>query len=109
MEGPGYVRKETGWMTNHLGLAQLLQGECTNMVAGKPWHRYVHLIRLARPAARYPPALVRVVLGALRDYLVESGVRWTQLLQVQFLPERSFESKNSLGCDLDSYKNLDSK
>ena len=50
LQGTGYVRKETGWMTNHPGLAQLLQGECTNKTAGQPWHRHVHLIgELARP------------------------------------------------------------
>ena len=74
LQGTGYVRKETGWMTNHPGLAQLLEGECTNNVPGKPWHRHIHLIRgLARPAARYPPALVRAVLKTLKSHLVESG------------------------------------
>ena len=74
LQGTGYVRKETGWMTNHPGLAQLLEGECTNNVPGKPWHRHIHLIGgLARPAARYPPALVRAVLKTLKSHLVESG------------------------------------
>ena len=41
LQGTGYVRKETGWMTNHPGLAQLLQGECSNKTEGKPWHRHV--------------------------------------------------------------------
>ena len=57
LQGTGYVRKETGWMTNHPALAQLLAGECTNNVPGKPWHRRIHLIGgLASPAARYPPS-----------------------------------------------------
>ena len=59
-------------MTNHPGLAQLLEGECTNNVPEKPWHRHIHLIGgLARPAARYPPALVRAVLKTLKSHLVE--------------------------------------
>ena len=66
LQGTGYVRKETGWMTNHPGLAELLRGECSNKTEGKPWHRHVHLIGgLTRSAARYPPALVRAVLRAL--------------------------------------------
>ena len=44
LQGTGYVRKETGCMTNHPGLAQLLQGECSNKTEGKPWHRHVHLM-----------------------------------------------------------------
>ena len=70
LQGNGYVRKETGWMTNHPGLAELLQTECTNETGGAPWHRHIHLIGgIARQAAQYPPKLVRAVLKCLRDEL----------------------------------------
>ena len=29
LQGTGFVRKETGWMTNHPGLAKLFETECT--------------------------------------------------------------------------------
>ena len=44
LQGTGFVRKETGWMTNHPGLAELLETECTNKTGGAPWHRHIHLI-----------------------------------------------------------------
>jgi len=74
LQGNGYVRKETGWMTNHPGLAELLQTECTNETGGAPWHRHIHLIGgIARQAAQYPPKLVRAVLKCLRDELESKG------------------------------------
>ena len=44
LQGTGFVRKETGWMTNHPGLAELLETDCTNKTGGAPWHRHIHLI-----------------------------------------------------------------
>ena len=62
LQGTGYVRKETGWMTNHPGLAELLETECTNKTGEAPCHRHVHLIGgIAQQAAKYPPQLVRAV------------------------------------------------
>ena len=73
LQGHGYVRKETGWLTNNERLASLLKGECTNQ-QGKDWHRHIHLIGgIARQAAQYPPKLVRAVLKCLRQQLTESG------------------------------------
>ena len=70
LQGTGYVRKETGWMTNNKLLADLLQGECTNKTGAKPWHRRIHLIGgIARAAARYPLALVKAVLRTLKTTL----------------------------------------
>ncbi len=63
LQGTGFVRKETGWMTNCGALATLLEGECSNQTGKAPWHRHVHLIGgLARQAAIYPPKLVKAVL-----------------------------------------------
>ena len=44
LQGTGYVRKETGWMTNDEDLAKTLEGICSNMAGKAPWHRHVHLI-----------------------------------------------------------------
>ena len=64
LQGTGYVRKETGWLTNSRELAELLEGECSNKAGKDPWHRHVHLIGgIAKQAARYPPALVKAVLS----------------------------------------------
>ena len=53
LQGTGFVRKETGWMTNHPGLAELLETECTNKTGGAPWHRHIHLIGgIAQQAAK---------------------------------------------------------
>ena len=54
-QGEGYIRKETGWLTNDESLAHLLGGVCTNM-QGKTWHRHIHLRGgRARLAQVYPP------------------------------------------------------
>ncbi len=72
-QGPGFVLKPTGWLTNSKFLAETLKGECSNM-HGKTWHRHVHLINGRAAAAKvYPPALVKAVLEALRRQLVEDG------------------------------------
>ena len=69
----GYVRKETGWMTNSPVLAEILQGECSNKQGGL-WHRHVRLIGgIARGAAVYPPKLVNAVLKGLKEQMVEDG------------------------------------
>ena len=74
LQGTGYVRKETGWLTNSRELAQLLEGECSNKAGKDPWHRHVHLIGgIAKQAARYPPALVKAVLRTVKAYLVQKG------------------------------------
>ena len=74
LQGTGYVRKETGWMTNDAGLARVLQGVCSNESGKGPWHRHIHLIGgIARQAAVYPPQLVKAVLRSLRDTLAEKG------------------------------------
>jgi hypothetical protein len=73
LQGTGYVRKETGWLTNDEDLAELLQGECTNKTGGE-WHRHIHLIGgISRAAAEYPPMLVKAVLRWLKAKLVRSG------------------------------------
>jgi len=70
----GYVRKETGWMTNSKRLAELLEGVCSNVDGSRPWHRHVHLIGGLGKAARiYPPALVEAVLQVLQEMMHESG------------------------------------
>ena len=74
LQGTGYVRKETGWMTNCEALAELLEGECSNQTGKAPWHRHVHLIGgLARQAAIYPPKLVKAVLRCLKTQLEGKG------------------------------------
>ena len=83
LQGTGYVRKGTGWMTNHPGLAELLETECTNKTGGAPWHRHVHLIGgIAQQAARYPPQLVRAVLKCLKRELEDRGKRRSQESQI---------------------------
>ena len=39
-EGPGYVRKESGWLTNSQELAKLLEGVCPNQDPDRSseWH-----------------------------------------------------------------------
>ena len=74
LQGTGYVRKETGWLTNSRELAELLEGECSNKAGKHPWHRHVHLIGgIAKQAARYPPALGKAVLRTVKAYLVQKG------------------------------------
>ena len=74
LQGTGYVRKETGWMTNGEGLARVLKGVCSNESGKGPWHRRIHLIGgIARQAAVYPPQLVKAVLRSLRNTLAEKG------------------------------------
>ena len=74
LQGTGYVRKETGWMTNHPGLAELVETECANKMGGGAWHRHVRLIGgIAQQAARYLPQLVRVVLACFKHELEERG------------------------------------
>ena len=61
-------------MTNHPGLAELLEPECTNKTGGAPWHCHIHLIGgMAQQAAKYPPQLVRTVLKCLKRELEERG------------------------------------
>ena len=74
LQGTGYVRKETGWLTNSRELAELLEGGCSNKVGKDPWHRHVHPIGgIAKQAARHPPALVKAVLRTVKAYLVQKG------------------------------------
>ena len=72
--GPGYVRKETGWLTSSPHIAKKLEGVCTNYSEERPFHRHVHLVNGRAGAAKvYTPQLVAGVLRALRDQLVEEG------------------------------------
>ena len=72
LQGTGFVKKETGWLTNCKPLAELLEGECTNATGKAPWHRHIHLIGgLARQAAIYPPKLVKAVLQCLKKELLQ--------------------------------------
>ena len=74
LQGTCFARKETGWMTNHPGWAELLESECTNKTGEAPWHRHTHLIGgIAQQAAKYPPQLVRAVLKYLKRELEERG------------------------------------
>jgi hypothetical protein len=65
----GFVRKETGWLTNSPVLAKILEGgvdQCT--------HRHVHLIGgLAAAAAVYPPKLVSAVLQGIKEQMILDG------------------------------------
>ena len=73
-EGPGLVRKETGWLTNSPELAAALSSTCTNVTGTRPWHRHVRLMGgRAKAAAAYPPKLVRAVLLALRRQMQACG------------------------------------
>ena len=72
LQGTGYGRKETGWMTNHPELA-IFKGECINC-KGTEQHRHIHLVGgIARQAAAYPPKPVRAVLKVLREELADRG------------------------------------
>ena len=74
LQGTGFVKKETGWLTNCKPLAEPLEGECTNTTGKAPWHRHIHLIGgLARQAAIYPPKLVKAVLQCLKKELERTG------------------------------------
>ena len=69
----GFVRKPTAWLTNHPGLAEVLEGWCTCASEdGVHPYRHVHLMGgLAAPAARYPVQLVTAILKQLREDLRE--------------------------------------
>ncbi|CAE7546001.1 unnamed protein product [Symbiodinium natans] len=72
-QGKGLVKKETRWLTNSRCVADVLQGACSN-TEGKVWHRHVRLINgRARAAQKYPPKLVKGILMAFRQQLVEDG------------------------------------
>ena len=73
LQGKGYVRKETGWLTNSAALAESLAEQCSNET-GDLWHRYVHLVGgIARGAAVYPPKLVKAGLQGLREQMAQDG------------------------------------
>ncbi|CAE7854404.1 GIP [Symbiodinium necroappetens] len=73
LQGKGYVRKETGWLTNSAVLAERLAEPCGNETGGL-WHRYVHLVGgIARGAAVYPPKLVKAVLQGLKEQMAQDG------------------------------------
>ena len=70
----GFVRKPTAWMTNHAGLAAVLQGWCECLPENGMPYRHVRLMGgLAAPAARYPAKLVIAILKVLREDLRSSG------------------------------------
>ena len=74
LQGTGYVRKETGWLTNSRELAELLEGECSNKAGKDPGTgMYTSFGGIAKQAARYPPALVKTVLRTAKAYLVQKG------------------------------------
>ena len=65
----GFVRKETGWLTDSELLANILEGycECPRGLNGEV-PRHVHLVDgRARHAQRYPPSLVAAILKGLRE------------------------------------------
>ncbi|CAK0863589.1 unnamed protein product [Prorocentrum cordatum] len=77
-----FVRKETGWVTNHPGLARRLQGTCSNVDGRAEWHRHIMLVGgIARFAKVYPPKLVEAVLEELKDTLDDVGELSTAQVQ----------------------------
>ncbi|CAK0882435.1 unnamed protein product [Prorocentrum cordatum] len=77
-----FVRKETGWVTNHPGLARRLQGTCSNVDGRAEWHRHITLVGgIARFAKVYPPKLVEAVLEELKDTLNDVGELSTAQVQ----------------------------
>ena len=74
LQGRGYVRKMTGWVTNCKELAELLEGECSNLTGRREWHRRVHLIGgIAKGAQVYPPKLVKAILMVLKEKVKETS------------------------------------
>jgi hypothetical protein len=71
----GHFWKMPGWLTNSEELAELLNTECWNKLGGKDGHRHVHLIGggLAEAAQKYPAAVLKAVLKALKKYLEDRG------------------------------------
>lgn len=65
--GPGFVKKETCWLTNSPEMAQCIAGKCEG------GHRHVHLISRARAAQTYPPKLVSAILKGIRRELRVRG------------------------------------
>ncbi|CAK0811643.1 unnamed protein product [Prorocentrum cordatum] len=77
-----FARKETGWVTNHPGLARRLQGTCSNVDGRAEWHRHITLVGgIARFAKVYPPKLVEAVLEELKDTLNDVGELSTAQVQ----------------------------
>ena len=71
----GFVHKQTAWMTNHPGFAEVLESwrSCVDE-DGSVTYRHVHLMGgLAAPAATYPPALVKAIPGVMREHLEQGG------------------------------------
>ena len=74
-QGEALVKKETGWLTNSSELANILNVQCSNMLADKScWHRHVHLVNgRAKVAEQYPPKLVRAILKCLKNNILSRG------------------------------------
>ena len=77
---PGYVRKETRWLTNSPYLAKILEGTCSaRRDPTDPqydWHRHLQLIggTMCRQAQVYPAALVKAVLPGILKQMEHDGV-----------------------------------
>ena len=72
--GEGYIRKETGWMTNCPELAAILEGVCSNVDGSREWHRHIHLKDGRTHRARvYPPELVAAVLKGIKKQMISDG------------------------------------
>ncbi|CAK0861016.1 unnamed protein product, partial [Prorocentrum cordatum] len=67
----GFVRKETGWLTNGELLAEILEGYCRcPRGPNGELARHVHLVDgRAKRARRCPPSLVTAILKGLREEL----------------------------------------
>ena len=73
--GVGFIRKETGWLTNSQVLADLLQGVCVNLKKDrKEWHRHIMLVGgRAQYAQVYPPKLVIAILKTIKSQILRKG------------------------------------
>lgn len=68
------ANKPTKYVTNSRVIAQALDRWCSNKLGITPFHQHVELVGgIAHFAAAYPPELVKTVLRALRQQLVEDG------------------------------------
>jgi len=99
------VFKETKWVTNSRQIAKALDWWCGNKEGGVP-HRHLHLVGgIAKRAAAYPPRLVRAVLKALKEQMMEDGTVSPLEMQVAgpVPTESTFEGMENIVAEYEKY------
>ena len=74
MEGIGYVKKPTGWMSNGLEILKALGKRCPNGNS-KTWHRHVPTMggRITNAAKVYPEGICKAIVQGFRKQMIQDG------------------------------------